>query len=75
MVVAGRSDENDLGVEIEEAKARMKNPTEVLWMKEQELSKVREQVEALRITARLLSDEGPAGSDIKQDLRQRVEMP
>jgi len=53
----------------------MKNPTEVLWMKEQELSKVREQVEALRITARLLSDEGPAGSDIKQDLRQRVEMP
>jgi hypothetical protein len=53
----------------------MKNPIEVLWMKEQELSKVRKEVEALRITSRLLSDEDLAGGDAKQELRQQVEMP
>jgi hypothetical protein len=53
----------------------MKNPTEVLWMKEQELSKVMNEIEALRITMRLLSDEGLTGGDVWYDLQQPVEMP
>jgi hypothetical protein len=53
----------------------MKNPAEVLWMKEQELVKVRKEIEALRIAARLLSDESPNGNDGRQDQRHLVEMP
>jgi hypothetical protein len=52
----------------------MKNPMDVLRMKEQELVKVKREVEALQIVARLLSDEsGPANG--QKDLRQLVEMP
>ncbi len=53
----------------------MKNPAEVLWIKEQELQKVKKEVEALRIAARLLNDDGPSGSDGRQDMRHLVEMP
>jgi hypothetical protein len=53
----------------------MKNPMEVLQTKEQEVQKLKREVEALRITARLLSDEGPGGGDENHDLRHLVEMP
>jgi hypothetical protein len=53
----------------------MKNPIEVLRTKEEELSLVQKQVEALRITARLLDDKNTASIDGKVDLRQVIEMP
>jgi hypothetical protein len=53
----------------------MKNPTEVLQMKEEELVKVRKEIDALRVAARLLSDESVSTSDQKHDLRQLIEMP
>ena len=57
----------------------MKNPIEVLRMKEQELLKVKKEIDALRITARLLDEEGATRSAAavgqKQDLRQLIEMP
>lgn len=53
----------------------MKNPMEVLRIKEQELVKVKKEIDALRITARLLSDEQHPPDDQKQDLRQLIEMP
>ncbi len=53
----------------------MKNPMEVLRMKEQELLRVRKEVEALRIAAKLLTGETPSVSDEKVDLRQVIEMP
>jgi len=37
----------------------MKNPFDVLRMKERQILKVRVEIEALRITAQLLSDERP----------------
>jgi hypothetical protein len=55
---------------------RMKNPHEVLRMKEQEILKLRIEIEALRITARLLSDDAPTGVNApQQDMRQLIEMP
>ncbi|HEY1799341.1 MAG TPA: hypothetical protein VGG46_00285 [Terriglobales bacterium] len=53
----------------------MKNPMEVLRMKEQELLKVRTEIDALRIAARLLSDDTAAFSEPKQEMRQVIEMP
>jgi hypothetical protein len=54
----------------------MKNPYDVLRMKEQELVRVRKEMEALRIAARLLdAEEPPADSDSQHKLRQVVEMP
>jgi hypothetical protein len=53
----------------------MKNPVDVLRMKEQEILKIKVEIEALRITARLLSDDPPANNDQRQDLPQLVEMP
>jgi hypothetical protein len=61
--------------DVRKAMTPMKNPAEVLWMKEQELVKVRKEIEALRIAARLLSDESPNGNDGRQDQRHLVEMP
>jgi len=47
----------------------MKNPIDVLRMKEQELRRVKVEVEALRITARLLSDDAPpAKTSQRQDI-------
>ena len=40
----------------------MKNPNEVLRMKEQEILRIKIEIEALRVTARLLSDENSAGA-------------
>ena len=55
----------------------MKNPYEVLRAKEQELTKVRKEMEALRIAARLLDADDPAvaRADSHPKLRQVVEMP
>ncbi len=54
----------------------MKNPFEVLKSKEQEMVKVRKEVDALRVTIRLIGDEngGPA-AEPKVDLRSVIEMP
>jgi hypothetical protein len=54
----------------------MKNPFEVLKTKEQEMNKVRKEVDALRVTIKLIGDEPPAsGNDSKVDLRSVIEMP
>ena len=52
----------------------MKNPYEVLKAKEQELAKVRKEVEALQTVASLLNDES-GQSEPKVDLRKVVDMP
>lgn len=57
----------------------MKNPMEVLRMKEQELSRVKKEIDALRTTVRLLDDDSRPlddhNGDQKQELRQLVQMP
>jgi hypothetical protein len=53
----------------------MKNPLEVLRTKEQELLKVKKEIDALRITVRLLGEESSPAPNQKVDLRQMVEMP
>jgi hypothetical protein len=53
----------------------MKDPMEVLRVKEQELLRVRKEIDALRTTVRLLGDDTQARGDHKQDLRQLVQMP
>jgi hypothetical protein len=53
----------------------MKNPMDVLRMKEQEILKIKVEIEALRITARLLSDDPPPSNGQKQELPQLIEMP
>ncbi|MFI5101782.1 MAG: hypothetical protein ACHP9V_00275 [Terriglobales bacterium] len=55
----------------------MKNPYDVLRMKEQELLRVRKEMDALRISARLLGAEDPGaakGGD-QPKLQRVVEMP
>jgi hypothetical protein len=41
----------------------MKNIVDVLRSKEQEILRIRKELDALRITARLLADEGLSGTD------------
>ncbi len=55
----------------------MKNPYDVLRMKEQELLRVRKEMDALRISARLLGAEDPdkAKGDGQPKLQRVVEMP
>ncbi|MGH9536803.1 MAG: hypothetical protein ACRD3H_02710 [Terriglobales bacterium] len=53
----------------------MKNPFEVLKNKEQEMVKVRKEIDALRVTIRLIGDENLSQGDSKVDLRSVVEMP
>jgi len=57
----------------------MKSPMEMLRLKEQEIQKLRKEIDALRLTARLLFDEGagpvPVSGEAKQDRRQLVEVP
>ena len=54
----------------------MKNPYDVLRTKEQELVRVRKEVEALKVVARLLGAEDPtANGDNSPKMRQVVEMP
>ena len=55
----------------------MKNPYEVLRMKEQALLRVRKEMDALRIAARLLGAEDPeaANGEAPPKLQRVVEMP
>jgi hypothetical protein len=55
----------------------MKNPYDVLRMKEQELLRVRKEMEALRIVARLLCPEDAGGGNGEGQIkvRQVIEMP
>jgi hypothetical protein len=53
----------------------MKNPLEVLRMKEQEIARVKQEIEALQITAKLLGEEPPSTGEGKGGLRQVVNMP
>ena len=53
----------------------MKDLLEVLRMKEQQLSRVKEEVEALRIVARLLGEDESTEDDREEDTRRVVEMP
>ena len=41
----------------------MKNPLEVLRVKEQEIVRVKQEIEALRITAKLLGEESSSAGD------------
>ncbi len=52
----------------------MKDPFEVLRAKEQELIRVRKEVDALRIVVKMLGDE-EGQADGKAELRQVVPMP
>ena len=51
----------------------MKNPFEVLRLKEQELLRVKKEVEALRTVARLLGDEPPSTEE-EREMRGIAEM-
>ena len=54
----------------------MKNPYDVLRTKEQELARVRKEIEALRVAARLLDAERPSESEENgHKLAHVVEMP
>jgi hypothetical protein len=53
----------------------MKNPMEVLRAKEQELAKVRKEIAALKVAARLLGEEGAGAAEQKKELQPVVEMP
>jgi hypothetical protein len=53
----------------------MKNPLEVLRTKEQEIVRVKQEIEALRLTAKLLGEEPPSAGDGKMEFRQVVNMP
>jgi hypothetical protein len=55
----------------------MKDPMELLHSKEQDLVRVRKEIDALRIVARMLDDDdAPApNGEHKQESRQLIEMP
>jgi hypothetical protein len=55
----------------------MKNPYDVLRIKEQELMRVRKEMDALRVAARLLDaeDSRPARDNGQPELPRVVEMP
>jgi hypothetical protein len=53
----------------------MKNPLEILRMKEQELARIKKEVEALRIAVRLLAEEGDQPADLSPDNRKIISMP
>ena len=52
----------------------MKSIEEVLRSKEEEILRVRKEIEALRIAARILDDEG-ANGEHKPEYRQLLQMP
>jgi hypothetical protein len=53
----------------------MKNPFEVLKTKEQEVAKVKSEINALRVTLQLIGEDKAASADPKVDLRSVIEMP
>ena len=60
-----------------EALPQMKNPYDVLRAKEQELIRIRKEMDALRIAVRLLGAEesAPANGEAHPQLTRVVEMP
>jgi hypothetical protein len=52
----------------------MKDPYDVLREKEQEIARVRKEVDALRIVAKLLAEDSSPMKDDKVDLRKVVDM-
>lgn len=52
----------------------MKNPLEVLRTKEEEILRVKKEIEALQITARLLT-ENDESHDKKSEYRELLQMP
>jgi len=52
----------------------MKDAYEVLERKEQEMLRVKKEVEALRVVAKLLGEEA-SGGDQKVDLKRVIDMP
>lgn len=52
----------------------MKSPAEVLLMKELELQKIKKEIEALRITAKLLGDD-PSPTPMAQKSAKVVQLP
>jgi hypothetical protein len=53
----------------------MRDPMEVLKSKEMEVIRVRKEIDALKIAARLLGDEPRANGDHRDDKKSIVEMP
>lgn len=53
----------------------MKSPAEVLLMKELELQKIMKEIEALRITAKLLGDEPSPVAQMPQKSAKVVQLP
>jgi hypothetical protein len=53
----------------------MKNPFEVLRTKEQEIVKIKTEIDALRITLQLIVDDKSNSPDAKVDLRSVIKMP
>ena len=53
----------------------MKDPFEVLRMKEQDMLRVKQEIEALRIAVELLGEEPPSAGDRTIELRKIVNMP
>jgi hypothetical protein len=53
----------------------MKDPFEVLRMKEQDILRVKQEIEALRIAVELLGEEPPSAGDRTIELRKIVNMP
>lgn len=53
----------------------MKNPFEVLKTKEQEVAKVKKEINALRVTIQLIGDEKSSATNQKVDLHSVIEMP
>lgn len=52
----------------------MKNPFELIRLKEQQIVRLKKEIEALRIAAELLGDDIPSGNG-KADVRRVVDMP
>jgi len=54
----------------------MRDPLAVLRAKEQEIVRIKKEIEALRVAARLLREEGDElPEDMKQDMRRVIPMP
>ncbi len=53
----------------------MKNPLDVLRTKEQEIARVKQEIDALRIAAKLLGEDPSSNGDAKVEFRQVVNMP
>ena len=53
----------------------MKNPYEVMRIKEQQIQTIKKEIEALRIAARLLGGEEPPSAEEPENERQVNEMP